>query len=103
MRNWTLDRKARVIGEAMYFVAHNATVRQTAQAFGVSKSTIHVDLVRHYPQIIKELPRFKKMFYPEPDTVLRILSINKQERATRGGEATRQMYLKKSKTQKKEE
>ena len=32
----------RAIDIANYIIEHNATVRQTARAFGVSKSTVHV-------------------------------------------------------------
>ena len=31
----------RAMGIANYIIDHNATVRQTAKAFGVSKSTVH--------------------------------------------------------------
>ena len=31
----------RVIESATYIIEHNATVRQTAKQFGVSKSTVH--------------------------------------------------------------
>ena len=31
----------RTIGIANYIIDHNATVRQTAKAFGISKSTVH--------------------------------------------------------------
>lgn len=34
----------RAIGIAGYIIDHNATVRQTAKAFGISKSTVHVDV-----------------------------------------------------------
>lgn len=33
----------RAILIATYIIEHNATVRQTAKAFGVSKSTVHKD------------------------------------------------------------
>lgn len=33
----------RAVGIANYIIENNATVRQTAKAFGVSKSTVHVD------------------------------------------------------------
>ena len=33
----------RAIGIAGYIIDHNATVRQTAKAFGISKSTVHKD------------------------------------------------------------
>ena len=34
----------RVIAVAKYIVEHGATVRQTAKEFGISKSTVHVDV-----------------------------------------------------------
>ena len=34
----------RAIGIAGYIIDHNATVRQTAKAFGISKSTVHADV-----------------------------------------------------------
>ena len=35
----------RAIDIANYIIEHNATVRQTARAFGVSKSTVHADVI----------------------------------------------------------
>lgn len=34
----------RAMGIATYIIENNATVRQTAKAFGVSKSTVHKDV-----------------------------------------------------------
>ncbi|MBQ7358785.1 MAG: sporulation transcriptional regulator SpoIIID [Lachnospiraceae bacterium] len=34
----------RAIGIGVYIIENNATVRQTAKAFGVSKSTVHVEV-----------------------------------------------------------
>ena len=34
----------RAINIAVYIINNNATVRQTAKAFGVSKSTVHKDI-----------------------------------------------------------
>lgn len=34
----------RAISIANYIIDHNATVRQTAREFGVSKSTVHVEV-----------------------------------------------------------
>ena len=33
----------RAVNIANYIIEHNATVRQTAKTFGVSKSTVHKD------------------------------------------------------------
>lgn len=35
----------RAIEVAQYIVEENATVRQTAKKFGVSKSTVHMDVI----------------------------------------------------------
>lgn len=35
----------RAVEIACYIIEHKATVRQTAKAFGVSKSTIHIDVI----------------------------------------------------------
>lgn len=36
----------RAINIANYIIDYNATVRQTAKEFGVSKSTVHADVVK---------------------------------------------------------
>ena len=69
-----------VLGE--YIIAHGATVRQAAQKFGISKSTVHKDVT----EILK---RVDPILYADVRTVL---EINKQERHLRGGEATRRKY-----------
>ena len=73
----------RAIEIATYIIEHNATVRQTARQFGISKSTVHKDLTERLPQIDHHLA----------DEVRDILDINKSERHIRGGMATRQKYL----------
>ena len=40
----------RAIGIANYIIDHNATVRQTAKAFGISKSTVHKDVTERLAQ-----------------------------------------------------
>ncbi|HAN86773.1 MAG TPA: sporulation transcriptional regulator SpoIIID, partial [Firmicutes bacterium] len=59
-----------------------ATVRQTARLFNVSKSTVHKDVTERLPSINKQLAR----------KVKKILDRNKAERHLRGGEATRRKY-----------
>ena len=58
------------------------TVRQTAEIFGISKSTVHKDVSERLPRIDKELAQ----------KVKGVLDKNKAERHIRGGEATRQKY-----------
>ena len=72
----------RAITIAIYIIDHNATVRQTAKAFGISKSTVHKDLSFRLPQINAQL-------YAQ---VRKILDQNKLERHIRGGLATRRKY-----------
>lgn len=67
-----------------YIIKNGATVRQTAQKFGISKSTVHKDVT----EILK---RIDPVMYAE---VREILEVNKQERHLRGGEATRKKYRK---------
>ena len=71
------------IGE---FIKNNsATVRETANRFGLSKSTVHKDATE----------RLKKIDQDMYSCVRAILEKNKSERHIRGGEATRIKYLKK--------
>ena len=70
----------RAITIANYIIDHNATVRQTAKAFGVSKSTVHKDVTDRLVQINPALAR-------------QVLDVNKSERHIRGGLATREKYL----------
>ena len=67
-----------------YIVAHGATVRETAKAFQISKSTVHKDVTVRLRYISPAL-------YKE---VKGVLDKNKAERHLRGGEATRKKYLK---------
>ena len=76
---------------AEYVIETGATVRCTAQQFGISKSTVHKDLSQ-------KLKYVNPALYSE---VKGILEINKSERHLRGGEATRQKYLKKQGNTKK--
>lgn len=74
--------RKRVLEVCNYMLDTEATVRQTAQVFGVSKSTVHKDLTERLPAINKELAAKAKV----------VLEQNKAERHLRGGEATKQKY-----------
>ena len=67
---------------ATYIIDTNATVRQAAKAFGVSKSTVHKDLSERLEIINKPLYR----------RVKKVLEKNKAERHIRGGIATKRKY-----------
>ncbi len=74
----------RVLDLSNYIADHQATVRQTARFFGVSKSTVHKDVTERLPGINRSLAR----------EVKRVLEVNKAERHIRGGEATKKKYQK---------
>lgn len=80
----------RTIRLAQYMVEENATVRQTAARFGVSKSTVHKDITT----------RLKKLNAVLYDSVQEVLRTNKQERHIRGGMATREKYRAKAEERK---
>jgi len=76
----------RIINEAKFILLNNSTIRQTALAFGVSKSTVHKDLS------IRLFGLDTSLFY----RVKELLNKNLQERHLRGGTATRLKYQKQS-------
>ncbi len=72
----------RAISIANYIIESNATVRQTAKAFGVSKSTVHKDVTDRLVQINPTLAKQARQ----------VLDVNKSERHIRGGLATKEKY-----------
>lgn len=72
----------RAIDIAEYIVKNNATVRQAAKKFGVSKSTVHKDITERLEEIDRRLA----------EKAREILDINKSERHIRGGLATKKKY-----------
>ena len=72
---------------AIYIIETGATVRTTAQHFGISKSTVHKDLSQRLPQCNKRLYR----------QVRQVLDVNKAQRHIRGGLATQKKYQEKRK------
>ena len=73
----------RAVSIANYIIENNATVRQTAKAFGVSKSTVHKDVTDRLMQINPALVAQAR----------KVLDVNKSERHIRGGLATKEKYL----------
>ena len=73
----------RAINIANFIIDSNATVRQTAKQFGISKSTVHKDVTERLAQINPSLAREAR----------KVLDVNKSERHIRGGMATREKYL----------
>jgi len=72
----------RVLDICAYILDTQATVRQAAQVFEVSKSTVHKDMTERLPSLNKKMSA----------EIKKILELNKAERHLRGGEATRRKY-----------
>ena len=77
-----VEKRCVEIGE--YIRDTGATVRQAAAVFGISKSTVHID-------VTKRLRDIDKLLY---DDVKTVLDENKAQRHIRGGLATREKYSK---------
>jgi putative DeoR family transcriptional regulator (stage III sporulation protein D) len=73
----------RAVEIAKYIIDNNATVRQTAKQFGISKSTVHKDVTERLSQVNPTMAREAR----------KVLDVNKSERHIRGGLATREKYL----------
>ena len=65
----------RAVEIAVYIIENNATVRQTAKQFRISKSTVHKDVTERLTQINPTLAREAR----------KVLDTNKSERHIRGG------------------
>ncbi|MBQ5677594.1 MAG: sporulation transcriptional regulator SpoIIID [Clostridia bacterium] len=76
-----VEERAAMLGE--YIVKNKTTVRATAKVFGISKSTVHMD-------VAQRLEHYDPQLYSE---VKKVLEINKAERHIRGGLATKEKYL----------
>lgn len=80
--NFILSRRAVNLGK--YILRTHCTVRQTAKVFGISKSTVHYD-------VSNRLRKADHILYEE---VYKILKNNFNEKHIRGGQATKDKYLK---------
>ena len=76
------DISQRAVELALYIIENDATVRDAARRFGVSKSTVHKD-------ITERLREIDRLLY---EKVRLVLEQNKAERHLRGGDATRRKY-----------
>ena len=76
-----VEERAVELGE--YIVEHKATVRAAAKEFGISKSTVHMD-------VSDRLKSVDPALYTE---VREVLDVNKAQRHIRGGLATREKYM----------
>ena len=72
----------RAVEVAKFMIHTNATVRETAKKFGISKSTVHKDVAERLSHINPPLASRARV----------VLDINKAERHIRGGMATKEKY-----------
>ena len=80
MKNLYIYERAVCIGN--YVVKNNATVREAAKIFNISKSTVYKDITERIDSPILK------------GEIKEVLEKNKEERHIRGGEATKRKYLK---------
>lgn len=73
----------RVINESNYIIETNKTIREVADKFGVSKSTVHNDVRKRLMEIDKKL--YEK--------VSSILEYHIDIKHIRGGESTKRKFL----------
>lgn len=77
-----IEERAEQFGN--HIISEKSTVRETASVFGISKSTVHKDVVDRLPQFNRKLA----------ELVREVLEENKSERHIRGGIATKNKYKK---------
>jgi len=76
----------RVLDESYYIIDNRNTIREIANVFNVSKSTVHKDLSERLKDVDKNL--YNK--------VNEILKYHTDIRHIRGGESTKKRYIKKN-------
>lgn len=74
----------RAVELGAYIVENKTTVRDTAKKFGISKSTVHMDVANRLEKVNPQL------YYQ----VRKVLEMNKAQRHIRGGIATKEKYEK---------
>jgi len=77
-----LEMEQRIMDETAYVLATGCTVRQCANVFKTSKSTVHKDLTERLPEI--NMMAYKK--------IREILDVNWEEKHIRGGISTKRKY-----------
>ncbi len=80
MNYTTIEERSVFLGK--YIVHNKETVRGAAKAFGISKSTVHIDVTQRLKKINPQLWK----------QVRSVLDENKAERHIRGGQATKHKY-----------
>lgn len=79
-----IDIDKRTIVVASYLIDNNSTIRKTASAFGMAKSTVHFDISHRLKKINLSLYRKAQ----------KILETNFEQKNIRGGLATKKKYAK---------
>ena len=74
--------RLRCLEVGQYMLRHSATVRSAASAFGLSKSSVHKDMMQRLPLINPALAC----------QVAALMRYHKAVRHIRGGAATRRLY-----------
>lgn len=80
MNYTTIEERSVFLGK--YIVNNKETVRGAAKAFGISKSTVHID-------VTQRLKKINPLLWKQ---VRNVLDENKAERHIRGGQATKHKY-----------
>ena len=80
-----IEERAKIL--AIYIIKNKSTVRNAANEFNISKSTVHKDIAERLQKVNKELANEAK----------KVLELNKNERHIRGGMATKEKYKHKCK------
>lgn len=78
----TKETERLVISMAKYYIENKSTIRKTAEEFNRSKTLVHIYLQKRLPLINKKLSK----------QYLEIAQMNYDEKAKRGGEATKLKY-----------
>ncbi len=81
MQSYEIEDRVQQV--AKYIINTKSTVRKAANEFGISKSTVHVDITKRLEKVNPSLA----------GEIKKILEENKLERHIRGGLATKQKYL----------
>lgn len=75
------EMEMRILEVASYMLRTEGTIRQTANYFKMSKSTVH-----------KDLHRLRNVNYTKYNEIKKILDTNWEEKYIRGGLATQRKY-----------
>lgn len=78
-----LNKKERILNEANYILETKKTIREAAEKFKVSKSTIHKDMQERLNQINQDLH----------NEINKIMQDHINTRHIKGGESTKEKYL----------